>query len=518
VSDSNKELIEEYAERVAALQDELNTAQAGAEEALQLCATEQVIVTYISCRFPVFKGYHCMMSLSLSTLQENMQSEIALIRREQSERRAETAAALELMSVEKIQLEKERDSLAIELEVLRDMSGTDKASLDVERARVKEAMTVQQGLHMTKMLEKEDILYKLQEDYATLMDELVLVQKVNARLKDDISQAEAAREISLRELSEVKELKMELEAHNADLRSRNSDLEGMNSSKETELNRLRSANTELAVVKTESENYQKSYEAEQVQNRKLDDQLQSLRSQLAAAHRVSISSDTELTTLKREYDQLKMSSETAARLATEHINRVRRRYEDRERELLDALTIADNDVVTAKRETGRQKDGFVKEVAVLNATIGELELKVEDAKDAYATLSKSKYASEAIASQQTSHLQAEVSRLVNIETELQKVQEEHNAIVENLDRKCSILSAEKNGMHMTLSKQLNKQLVNLKEEMSVMSQTLEAKDFALEKMSARLHDMDVLNKQLENDVRLKTRDLTGNLACRRVCV
>ena len=73
-------------------------------------------------------------------------------------------------------------------------------------------------------------------------------------------------------------------------------------------------------------------------------------------------------------------------------------------------------------------------------------------------------------------------------------------------------------MHMTLSKQLNKQLVNLKEEMSVMSQTLEAKDFAQEKMSARLHDMDVLNKQLENDVRLKTRDLTGNLACRRVCV
>lgn len=61
MSDSNKELIEEYAERVAALQDELNTAQAGAEEALQLCATEQVIVTYISCRFPVFKGYHCMM-------------------------------------------------------------------------------------------------------------------------------------------------------------------------------------------------------------------------------------------------------------------------------------------------------------------------------------------------------------------------------------------------------------------------------------------------------------------------
>ena len=56
MSDSNKELIEEYAERVAALQDELNTAQAGAEEALQLCATEQVIVTYISCRFPVFKG------------------------------------------------------------------------------------------------------------------------------------------------------------------------------------------------------------------------------------------------------------------------------------------------------------------------------------------------------------------------------------------------------------------------------------------------------------------------------
>lgn len=62
------------------------------------------------------------------------------MRQEQSNMRAETSSMLEHLSTDKLQLEQERDSLSIQLEVLRDVSGSDKASLEIERGRLNEVL------------------------------------------------------------------------------------------------------------------------------------------------------------------------------------------------------------------------------------------------------------------------------------------------------------------------------------------------------------------------------------------
>lgn len=453
-------------------------------------------------------------------LQENMQSEIALMRREQTDRRAETSAILERLSTEKLLLEQERDSLSIELEVLRDTSGADKASLDVERNRVKESMTIQQSLHMEKLMEKEDVLYQLQDECAALKNEVMASQNSSRGLQQDMGRLEADNKETLSQLTATKNLLLDWESKHETLTREHSKLVEDNEEKGKEVRRLKEVEMLLAKTTYDCESYLKRYENEHAHSNNLEEQLQTLRAQLVDAHSANISSETGHAALQREFDQLKMSSETAARLATEHANRVRRRCEDRERELVEALTTADHDVVLAKREAVQQRESSAKEIAVFKQREKELELKVQESKEAYACLSKSKHTSESISSQQTTHLQSEVSRLLREASEAQQDKIEHEAAVSELEKRCDVLSAEKkNGVHATLSKQLNNQVVLLKEEIIKMTHDLEIKNMVVQETSLKLDEVERLNVQLSSAARhTDAIQASKALLCRLYCI
>jgi hypothetical protein len=452
--------------------------------------------------------------------QANMQSELVLMRREQADRRADSSALLDRLGAEKLQLQHERDSLSVELEVLRDVGGADRASLDVERSRLKEAMAVQQSMHMEKLMEKEDTLYGLHEECAGLKDELLAAQGAVRGLRDDVVRLQAGQLASSAQLAAAKDLQLDLESKNDALSRDHSRLLGDIEGKDEELRRLNEVETILDKTKNECESNYKRYENEHAHTSNLEEQLQELRAQLVDAHSANITSSTEHAALQREFDQLQMSSDTAARLATEHVNRVRRRSEVRERELLDALTTADQDVVLARREAAQQKDQFAKDCALQQQREADLAAKIEQSKEAYASLSKSKHTSESISNQQTTHLQAEVSRLMQVVSEMQKLKLESDATVADLETKCGVLSAEKNGVHATLSKQLNNQVVLLKEQVSTLTNDLEMKSTKCDEVLCKLSAAEQANEQSAGQaemIRAGTVDSESKLMICNLC-
>ena len=440
-----------------------------------------------------------------------MQSEIALMRREQTDRRAETSAILERLNSEKLGVEQERDTLSIELEVLRVTSGADKASLDVERIRVKEAMTIQQNLHMEKLMEKEEVLYQLQDECAALKNEVFNIQNSSRTIQHENARLEEEHKETLAQLIAAKSLQLDMEAKYDTLSKEHSKTLQDIEDQEKEVHRLKEVDMLLAKTTHDCEGYMKRFENEHTHNSSLEGQLQTLRTQLVDAHSANISSDTGLSALQREFDQLQMASETDARLATEHVNRVRRRCEDRESELVEALTTADHDVVLAKREVVQLKETFAKEVVVYKQREKEMGQKMEESKEAYACLSKSKHTSESISSQQTAHLQAEVSRLLRVVSEAQQEKLQREATMLEQEKRYSALSAEKNtGVHVTLSKQLNNQVIVLKEDIVTLSHDLESKNKALDETAHKLSDAERLNAQLSGAARDMDVMQTGN--------
>ena len=428
-----------------------------------------------------------------------MRSQILSLRKEQLELRAENSSMVGKLKSDLKKLEQERDSLSIELEVLRDINGADKASLDKERNRLHEAMSEQQKAHIEKLMEKEDTLHKLEEDFSVLNNDYTNVQNSLIILQSEMQRMEHEQQSCYSQLTALKKKNSELEAERHILQCENMQLRDDNEHKDKELTRLKDVEKTLDKTKCDCESYSQRYQNEVSQCQNLEDQIRELRSQLVETHTAKICTDTEFTALQREYEQFKMSSETAAKSATEHVNRVRRRFENREKELLDALTTADNDVVTAKREVARQKEALDKEKGLFETKEKELVDKLEQSRDAYASLSKSKHNSDTISSQQTSHLQTEISRLLQEVNDIYQSKLKLEAHVADLEERCR--GAENNGVHATLSKELHSQVVSMKEEISSLSNDLDEKQEKHDEALKKLEDATALNLHLKNVVR-----------------
>ena len=269
------------------------------------------------------------------------------VRRQYDSLRSEMESIVCKVRAEKVEIERERDIALAELEVMRDLSGSERKSIDKEKSRIKEALNTQQALHMQRILESEEECYQLKTECSELKVKLdkassqcAQVQSAKLTLETKLKASEEKENESRRRIdhleAELTKIRGELESVSAENRARKNECSSLRDSRTDLEGKLETARRSLQNMKQASESQEQ--------------QLDKLQHDLMEARRENIRKESDITEAKDLIADLRQDLDAANKHSSDQLARLRSRSEAREAELLGAVLVAEKRVAQVEKE------------------------------------------------------------------------------------------------------------------------------------------------------------------------
>lgn len=317
--------------------------------------------------------------------EQDFEQEVEDMRRQYDELRSEMELTVRKMKDEQNRIERERDVALAELEVIRDISGTERKSIDNEKSRIKEALNTQQKLHMQRILENEEAIHQLQSECSELQVALSKATSQCTHLQAAKSALESklmsASELQAQSEKSVTKLELELQKARDELKSTSADIR----EKKNECARL---SDHVAELEMKVDGLYRSLQSSKATEEAHEEHISKLEKDLRESQRDAIGKASALAEVEAIVAELREEVESQSKHSVDQMNRQRVRFENREAELLATVLAGERRVsqlelgVTKLKTTNesldKKNDSLSDELATCTAMLRRKETSLEE--------------------------------------------------------------------------------------------------------------------------------------------